>query len=287
MRICSTKSVLGAVLHMQGLLREAADTFAEARSRHDRECPADGQYRHCKPDGPLVLHSEPGVRACMLDLDMAEGEHDFREILERAERMVDWSNDPTSKASNIIKGLHYLVHASALIGWHGFLALPRAQEPLDQAVRELDKAHEWMEKASNYVFLCDILLARAIAFRCLRRIGDARKDLEALFKRSRRYQMTLSEADAWILKGHLDLDDDGSRNKAAAREAWDQADRLITNKHYSASEPASCLLKARLSYFERGRADEELAAAKAAWKREPRGRLLRELRRYEKGDWGL
>jgi hypothetical protein len=100
--------------------------------------------------------------------------------------------------------------------------------------------------------------------------------------------MALSEADAWVLLGHLELDNNSHRNKKAAREASNKARDLVFGKReYPLGQPAVHLLEARLAHYDGGKADQELEAARASLGKIPVARLRRDLQRYEDGDWGL
>jgi tetratricopeptide (TPR) repeat protein len=283
LRECSTKSALGAVLHRQGRLADAAQEFAEACHLHERKCvPMDG---HCEQEDHRVLHSEPGVRRCMLRLEMGEDEQELNEVLQYSDRMLKWSSRNDSDASDTIKGLHNLIRGMVLTE---LARVSGGRSGLPEAVEILTRAVHSMQDSRKFVFLCDVLLARAAALRQFRNIDEARDDLQTLLETSHRCEMALAEADAWVLLGHLELDSNPRRNQRAAREASSKARELVFGeREYPLCQPAVHLLEARLAHYDRRKADRELEAARASLGKVPVARLRRDFQRYESGDWGL
>src|SRR5262249_19525470 len=139
---------------------------------------------------------------------------------------------------------------------------------------ELTRALKHMQDSRKYLFLCDVLLWRATALRYLRRIDEALMDINSLLETSHRCEMVLSEASAWIVKGHVQLDERSPGSTSTAWLASEEARKLINANRNDSSQPAYQhtnydlfqptyhLLKARIAHFERGTADEELETAR-------------------------
>jgi tetratricopeptide (TPR) repeat protein len=260
-RQCSTWSVLGSVLHRRGKLDEAAREFEKAFTLHTEN----------EPGTPF--HSESGFRYCMLRLDTAQSRVYQEELLKETRRMLDWSD--TTSSSDTVAGLHCLTSGMTLAA----MGERRAGDRLDRAEALLRSSHKMP-------FLCEALLARATFERRVRPVEAARRLTEVL-SISGASGMRLSQADAYLLSGHLALD---RYDLTAANEALIQAHNTIGPQfgqdHYALREPELYLLAARLAHHQRDKVRARLALEACVQSVQRRGESLRrEWQRYESGEW--
>ena len=210
-------------------------------------------------------------------------------VLAWSERMLTWSERPKSGASKNVRGLHYLVHGMALTLLRRIAPHPEEarRSDLNRAARELTTAAGWMESSRKYLFLCDVLLARATTLRYLGQIDAARADVDEVLGTSERCDMKLSEVDALILKGHLAVDEVSNSRIGEARLVLTRANELLRGTGYRLAEPAAALLGARVAHFEGKNPERELEAARESLDSIPVARLWLDLRDYESGHWSV
>lgn len=272
LRQCSAKSMLGSVLYRCGRLNDAQIEFKNAYALHQRQSIHSDRW---------PLHSEPGVRFCMLKLEMARTTQEIEETLAYAEAMLDWSSQSKSPhATDTIAALHSLVKSLAL------LALGR---DLGDAERLQTNALQWIRNSKKLQFLCDLLLGRAAVRRLLGHQNDAYCDLQEILELSKTCGMRLAGADANLLAAHLSLDD-GNHEKAsnAMKDAREMILPANQADHYRLRRAEFELLEARYAHYTRaGRKviNQHLNNAFVSFSQIGQWRLEDQWQRYFDGEW--
>jgi tetratricopeptide (TPR) repeat protein len=271
LRQCSTLSALGAVLRRRGKLEEAWEEFEKALEIHNKHLPQE------------VLHSEPGVRYCTLQLDRAKTEGEYEEVLRHANKMLDWSKKSGSpNATEIIEGLHWLTKSRALTELRRY----------DEALRTLNEAVRLVEHSNKIQFLCGALLARAAVQRLSDNLDGASADVIEVLRISGECNMKLYQADGHLLRGHIALDLIDAKRKAQASKDLEEARRLIGSENdgncYRLRIAELHLLAARIEHYRNARKEvvqQCLNEAYRSFNNIGYWRLYRQWQCYKNGCW--
>jgi len=154
----------------------------------------------------------------------------FRSELNDAVGLKDY---PHSKRYPLIHALHHLNKGLVLTELRRW----------DAAGWALEDALEGINKNYKLQFACPPLLARATYWRLRGASGKARADLEQVLSISRDCHMSLYQADAQLLLGHVALDDHQQDNASTAFQA---AEKLINTHGYELRRYELDLLHVRL-----------------------------------------
>jgi tetratricopeptide (TPR) repeat protein len=198
-----SRTKLATTLHRQGELAAALKQFEEAEKIQ----------KESQPEHPK-LYSLRGAQYCALLLDLAKDGAAQEAVLERGQTTLKWA-DNFSFLLDI--ALDHLTIARALFSLQRF----------DQAKDEFDQAVSGMREAKQMLFIPVVLLERA-KFHCQQKdFKQSQADLDEAQEIIARCGMKLYAADAALLQGNLNLDQD-----KAAHTEYQMAKELIEETNY-------------------------------------------------------
>jgi tetratricopeptide (TPR) repeat protein len=198
-------SKLATVLHRQGLLSNAQETFAHAEQLQAQ----------CRPDTPY-LSSVKGAWYCALLLDTAHQPEDLAAILTRAEYGLK-----ISQSQNWLLDMAF-----------DHLTLARTYSALartDSASTAFTAAILAIQKSGSIDDMPQFYLARASFHLSQNELVKAKNDIDTANQTITRCGMKLYAVDAALLLGRYYL---AMHDKASAQRHYNQAEMLITETGY-------------------------------------------------------